>query len=85
MKDYTKLFEIKFEKDKLEDTLLNITKVESGVIFYDDPEFKLLGDIKQKIWDKWSKLKVDFEEEKKNFSNEELKELNHKYSEKYRK
>lgn len=85
MKDYNNLFSIKFEKDNLEETLLNITKVETGLVFYDEPEFQYLGIVKQRIWDKWSNLKGEFEEEKKNFTKEELKELYRIYNEKYRK
>lgn len=85
MKDYNNLFSIKFEKDKLEDTLQHFNKVEIGLVFYDEPEFKQLHIAKQKVWDMWSKLKEELEEEKKKFTKEELKELYRIYNEKYRK
>lgn len=84
MKDYNDLFYFKHQKDRLEETINNIGYIKGKLIFYDNEiTLDTLDKAFQELYKLNKELEAIIEEEKKNFSKEELKELHWKYKQQY--
>lgn len=82
MKDYNDLFYFKRQQELLEETINNIGAIKGKLVFYDN-EFSLdtLDNAFQELYKLYKELEKEVEEQKQNFSKEELKELHFKYKE----
>ena len=75
MKDYTKLFEIEKKKDNIKEGLNHLEQVDKTLTFYDEWYSKEVATIRSKLLKLLETLNKEFDEEKQNFTPEELKEL----------
>ena len=86
MKDYNELFYFKRQQELLEETINNIGAIKGKLVFYEN-EFTTsnLDNAFQELYKLHKELKQAVEQELKNFSKEELKQLHYKYNEYKRK
>lgn len=86
MKDYNELFYFKRQQELLEETINNIGAIKGKLVFYEN-EFttSTLDNAFQELYKLHKELEQAVEQELKNFSKEELKQLHYKYNEYIRK